>query len=375
MRRSIRSVFVAIAVASFAGAPTASWSAPVRAAELAPRTSDLSPNPSSTSNTLTGVSGVSATDAWAVGDYTDDTTGATNTLILHWDGTSWSHVASPNPSSTSNELAGVSATSATDAWAVGDYKDDTTGALDTLILHWDGTSWSQVTSPNPSQHRQWLGGVSADSATDAWAVGYRGGRLHSLILHWDGTSWSQVTSPNPSPYRDLLAGVTTISATDAWTVGWCCNGPDTLILHWNGAHWSKVRSPNPTPAYNILQGVSADSTADVWAVGSYGQCGCAMTLHWDGTSWSQVPNSSFTELAGVSATGPRSAWVGEYGQPRILRWDGTSWSQVKRPKDSLVGVFSLSNRSAWAVGSSSDASTGVRHTLILHWDGTTWSQA
>jgi hypothetical protein len=171
MPKAIRSLFAAVAVVAFAGAPTLSWSVPLRAAGLALPSSIVSPNPSSTSNTLSAVSAVSETDAWAVGYYTDDATGATNSLILHWDGTGWSQVSSPNPSSTSNHLLGVSVVSATDAWAVGVSRDVATGADDTLILHWDGSNWSRVKSPNPSSTYNTLTGVSADSANDAWAVG------------------------------------------------------------------------------------------------------------------------------------------------------------------------------------------------------------
>jgi hypothetical protein len=64
--------------------------ASARAAAPVPMSSTLTPDPSSSSNTLTGVSAESATDAWAVGDYLDDATGAQDTLILHWDGDRWS---------------------------------------------------------------------------------------------------------------------------------------------------------------------------------------------------------------------------------------------------------------------------------------------
>jgi hypothetical protein len=42
-------------------------------------------------------------------------------------------------------LSAVDATSATDAWAVGGYSSGS--ASGTLILHWDGTAWTQVPSP------------------------------------------------------------------------------------------------------------------------------------------------------------------------------------------------------------------------------------
>jgi len=66
----------------------------------------------------------------------------------------------------------VSAVSATDAWAAG-YYTKSTGVAEPLILHWNGTAWKKVTTPAPSGGRyNSLYGVSAVSATDAWAAGY-----------------------------------------------------------------------------------------------------------------------------------------------------------------------------------------------------------
>jgi len=81
---------------------------------------------------------------WAVGHYHNDAKQGPDALILHWDGMSWSRVRGPNPSSHYNVLWGVSARSATDAWAVGVFENDTTGGMDALILHWDGTRWSRT---------------------------------------------------------------------------------------------------------------------------------------------------------------------------------------------------------------------------------------
>ena len=95
--------------------------------------------PSSTYNTLTSVSADSASDAWAVGSYANNNTGVRDTLILHWNGTAWSRVASPNPGTRFNVLNGVSAGGAKNAWAVGFYRTQAPGALP-LILHWNGTA-------------------------------------------------------------------------------------------------------------------------------------------------------------------------------------------------------------------------------------------
>ena len=210
-------------------------------------------------NFLEGVSALSGSDAWAVGSYDDNTTGASKTLIVHWNGTSWRQVPSPNPRPVFSELHGVSAVSASDAWAVGDYWNGTASAYDTLILHWDGTARSQVNSPNPSPagpfSSNYLLGVSARSGSDAWAVGnYDNGLSDALIVHWNGTAWSQVKAPDAAAYpTDFgLSGVSAVSASDAWAVGsYAVDGSatsSTLVLHWDGTAWSQAASPSPVRA-------------------------------------------------------------------------------------------------------------------------------
>src|SRR5947209_554223 len=104
------------------------------------------PNQGSNSNSLSSVAAVSASNIWAVGAYFTSN-GVPQTLIEQWNGTSWSIVASPNQGTRSNVLNGVAAGSASNIWTVGDYINSSTGTDQTLIEHWNGTSWSIVTSP------------------------------------------------------------------------------------------------------------------------------------------------------------------------------------------------------------------------------------
>jgi Bacterial Ig-like domain (group 3) len=376
----------------------------------------LTPNPSLTYNFLQGVSAVSGSDAWAVGSYNDTTTGASKTLILHWNGTAWRQVKSPNPGPVFSELHGVSAVSGSDAWAVGDYWNRTGTAYDSLILHWNGTAWTQVNSPNPSPagpfSSNYLLGVSARSGSDAWAVGNydNNGVSDSLVLHWNGTAWSQVNSPT-ARYTDFgLEGVSAVSGSDAWAVGGRSIPSDggrsaTLILHWGGTAWTQVNSPSPGSGLNGLVGVSAVSGSDAWAVGSSSSYDTpyvsdTLILHWNGTAWTQVhspsPSSvSYNELHGVSAVSGSDAWavgfydVNEIGGSKtlILHWNGTAWTQVQSPNpscpdyyysdNSLYGVSARSGSDAWAVGDYGDCTfaTGPADTLVAHWNGTAWVNA
>jgi len=234
-----------------------------------------SPSPG-TATTLAGVAATSAANAWAVGSYTTRTAGLP--LIEHWDGTAWKQVPSPNPAGGSEaELDGVAATSAANAWAVGSYDRGT----QTLIEHWNGTAWKIVPSPNPGPNGgpNALFGVAATSAADAWAVGHMctfcatsDQGLQTLILHWDGTAWKQVSSVNMGGLDTGLSGVAATSTGNAWAVGGsgsALGSRSTLTEHWDGTAWKLVPSPNPgiSNGFHGLSGVAATSAANVWAVG------------------------------------------------------------------------------------------------------------
>src|SRR5215831_15699706 len=138
---------------------------------------------------LYGVAAISAADAWAVG-YGPDGTSA---WIEHWNGAAWTPVAAPSTGGPAI-LHAVGAVSPSDVWAVGGANP----AGKTVILRWNGTAWARVSSPTPPGASSELNGVAATSATNAWAVGDTGTttRQLPLIEHWDGTAWRQVPSPS-----------------------------------------------------------------------------------------------------------------------------------------------------------------------------------
>jgi hypothetical protein len=291
--------------------------------------------PATTNAIPQAVSADSADDAWAVGL----TSGGTSStmLVLHWDGTSWATVATPATGKPFNALNGVSAVSATDVWAVGDY--GTLTVTKSLALHWNGSTWAQT--PLPPLHGIYLSSVDALSASDVWAAGEYGAAdaPKSLVLHWDGTGWSVVSSPHVG----LLHGVSALSATGAWAVG---GGHRSVVLQCGAASCTRVASPNPgtvgSPSFRFrsLSGVTALSPSDAWAVGSYGgfldggktQVSKTFVVHWNGTSWTQVASPSVgrvSDLSGVTATSASQAWAaGQTGHHvLILDWNGTTWTQ------------------------------------------------
>jgi hypothetical protein len=344
----------------------------------------FSPNPSPTFNQLFGVEAISPTDVWAVGDFDRETDNRyTRTLTLHWDGTAWTRVRTPDPS-WDQSLYGVSASSSTDVWAVGTFRRSELGApLRTFAIHWDGTGWSKVRTPNPSARSGYLEEVEAISPTDAWAVGtYEDsstGRAKTLTLHWDGARWSRVWSPSPGWRGNLLKGVDSTPATGVWAVGQYIKDGllRTLSLRWNGTSWLKLPS-----VAGDLWSVSPVAAGDAWAVGNQGEADLA--VHWDGAAWTEVPTPYVRDLYGVAAIGTSDAWavgMGYAGNTVTLHWDGSAWSRVRSPspggiRDELLDVSATSSTDVWAVGRfTKSVGTGqVQRTLVLHWNGLAWSR-
>lgn len=340
---------------------------------------------------LDDVSCPTATSCYAVGRYATGFDFQFKTLVEHWNGTSWSTVASPNPTdgSTATSLSGVSCPSATNCSAVG--SKTSSSATKTFVEQWNGTHWSIVASPNPTDGSTVaaLSGVSCASATNCSAVGSKtsSSATKTFVEHWNGTSWSIVSSPNRSgSTAAVLSGVSCPSATSCYAVGASSigSGDVTLMEQWNGTIWSIVPSPNRSGATaSDLNDVSCSSSTSCFAVGGDSISTGDETLveQWDGTSWSIVasPNAtgSGTELVGVTCrTAASCSAVGFDGDFTLVeQWNGTSWSVAAAPSGSsqsqLAQVACPSTTSCFAVGDF--RSSSATKSLVKQWNGTTWS--
>ncbi|HEY1253071.1 MAG TPA: hypothetical protein VGH97_17960 [Thermoanaerobaculia bacterium] len=235
-----------------------------------------SPNPTmpgggESTNELYGVGVAGPNDVWVVGKTADFTT--SQSLILHWDGLEWTDFSTPD-NGDGGWLTAIEVVAPDDIWAVG--FDIVDFIQVNLIKHWDGQHWTNVDAPNVGPFVNQLQSVSATSKDDVWAVGYHLAVFgvdqvnQTSILHWNGTAWSVVDSPNRSERNNYLFGVVGQAAGRAWAVGFWDNGVQllTLIEHWDGLTWNVIlASPNASDAINELTGVVSVGPDEAWAVG------------------------------------------------------------------------------------------------------------
>lgn len=308
----------------------------------------------------------------------------------------WQQVPSPSIGNLDNNLSSVSAASPTDAWAVGDfYNSSNPNVLVNMAEHWDGSTWSEFPLPNVGANQNTLFGVSELPTGLTWAVGYdldANWVDQTLVEHWNGSTWTVIPSPSPGAQGNILYGVAALSDNDVWAVGVRLDANGTahpLAEHWDGTAWSVVSTPDPNGTGNALYALDAVSATSVYAVGQTGAAFPSQALieHWDGTKWSQLASpadqaESLTTLGvtgsdiSLTIVGDRESDTAPYtteiasGAPSSL---ALATSPNATGENDLFSAATAADGTAYAAGWSVDPSTGNYLSLIEHETGGTWS--
>ena len=232
--------------------------------------------------------------------------------------------------STAGKLNGVAAASASSAWAVGSAGNSSPKVL---MLHWNGTAWSRVTSPKVLNGTAGqLTAVTVVSATNAWAVGFTGvigsGKDHTLILRWNGSTWSRVTARLGKGAG--FNGVAVTAPNTAWAIGMPVAMITGALARWNGSAWRWVKSFPVQGPYHPLEGIAAGPGGTAFAVGDNNDTpGPAISMRWTGKAWQQAPVSapSGSQLNAVAFAPGGTAWAAGgigygTGGTLIVRWYG-----------------------------------------------------
>ena len=312
-------------------------------------------------------------------------------------GSGWTVEPSYSFGSLDNVLAGVSAASLNDAWAVGAYYPASSTVLATLAHHFDGNRWTAFPLPNVGAQENVLYAVAMPTTGKAWAVGYYvSGKFvqQTLIEHFDGTVWTVVPSPSPGALQNILFSVAAITDSDVWAVGAEQDASGlwhTLTEHWDGAGWSVVNAVDAGSSGNQFYAVKALASDNVYAVGQQAGAGFpnqALVENWNGKTWSVVSSPADASASvlplGAAATSSTLTLVGEQetdtapyttyvaaGTPDAESIQTTP--NAGSGENDLFAATTAADGSTWTVGWDIDTTTGNHDPLILQGKNGVWS--
>jgi hypothetical protein len=267
----------------------------------------------------------------AVWTFAPDDVWAGGQLMLHFDGTAFTEVAMPQAGWVTDFL--------------GFAPNDLYAVAGAGLLHWDGAAWSAVDfggTVSPSG----LTAIWGTSASDLWLGDSSNGRVH----RWNGTTWSTTVTQ-------------VVEVTDIWG----SSSSDVYVSgifglsHWNGTTWTE----SDDFLVDHSDGLWGSGASDIWAVSEFG-----VMAHWDGAAWTDtlpIDDDRFHEdHTKVWGSGPGDVWaVGSFGA--LSHWDGSRWSQTQYGTfpyfPYLYAVHGSAPDNVWAVGFTSD---GTNANVILH---------
>jgi len=210
-------------------------------------------------------------------------------------------------------------------------------------VHWDGSSWSEVTLPAKPEV---LLRVSGTGPADVWITG--GSGAGGQALHWNGVDWTTSALPwRPSLFFALEPGHAIAS-----------NGYDQCLRYSLGT-WSPDNCGSVPRPFSVW-GSGAD---DIWIVGGVESEAPGGThryrAHWDGTAWTREEVDPSFYSATLFGTGKDDVWHGS------AHFDGSRWTLVQP----LVGYNPQSGvrgGKLWSVSATAEVFSST--------DGTLWNR-
>jgi hypothetical protein len=267
---------------------------------------------------LNRVDATSTSNVWAIGS-----------LVERYNGTNW--VAMSGPAGVA--LRGLDVVSPSEVWVAG-----YSGSAATVSQWKNGTWTTRYTQASTGRHLTVFEAIAVDASGKVWAVGWDrdydapGRPVSSLVVHFNGTSWTRETSPNPANRNTLMDVALANGEVFAVGVAQDTSGggitPRSLMLRRQGGTWSSLTVPKgEAGSQDQLLSVAAVSSTSVWSVGYYNSPSSGMyeplLVHWTGNGGAGTlavshPSPALTVSAlasGVSATSAGNLWAAGYTSP------------------------------------------------------------
>jgi len=243
------------------------------------------------------------------------------------------------------------------------------------MYHYDGNTWKPV-GLHTSEGGQISGAISIFAiygfgANDIWAVGSRSFSNptpppiwydSSLIIHFDGNQWSEVSIVRG---KGTLQGIWGSSANDVWA-----GGVYGTLYHYNGIVWTKIDAD--TSLWFLTFGGKANEQYAL-AYNRKDTAGYLATIHYllsyQETSWTII--DYFAELSYAQWTfGHYSIRYMEnefysagYG---VFKKKNNSWNTLfDSGNNTFLDVFGTRKKNIFAVGI---------YGIVYHYNGTDWKK-
>ncbi len=227
---------------------------------------------------------------------------------------------------------------------------DTYGPSGSSVVRWNGTAWVPL-----------VGVHELSGPVDAMLVLPNGdivvgGALNLLdpvtwwngvsVARWDGTDWSSLSMPEPTniislaglPNGDLLA-VPTEGLHE--------------ILRWDGTSWTQFAPLVEVKALTVL--ANGDVVCSGSLAGNYG------VHRWNGTAWTSLGNPGYVTLIRELPNGDLVA-TGSSGFPtrnfKLSRWSGSGWQQIASGPGRLSTITPLPSGSLFVGGDGIELANG-----------------
>jgi hypothetical protein len=268
---------------------------------------------------LNRVDATSTSNVWAIGS-----------LVERYNGTNW--VAMSSPAGVAPR--GLDVVSPSEVWIAG-----YSGSAATVTQWKNGTWTTRYTQTSAGRHLTVFEAIAVDASGQVWAVGWDrdydapGRPVSSLVVRYNGTSWTRETTPNPAN-RNTLMDVVALANGEVFAVGVAQDTsgggitPRSLMLRKQGATWSSLTVPKgETGSQDQLLSVAAVSSTSVWSVGYYSSPSSGLyeplLVHWMANGGAGAlavshPSPALTVSAlasGVSATSAGNLWAAGYTSP------------------------------------------------------------
>jgi hypothetical protein len=252
-----------------------------------------------------------------------------------------------------------------------------------LILKKTGSTYTPMASGTAAP----LKAIHGRSATDIWAVGGSGctstteDPIRSVLLHFDGSSWTATTPPKKWDWTQLY------TINDVWTSptgkAYAVSDMTYEPIKWNASasKWEFEDVVIGTGQHTDFRLTSIFGFADndIYAIGYYGTI-----IHYDGTAWTiqaqYEPAGSWSSNLLQTVWGPSSSAIfagGNTGQLyRLLPSDDSGWQLVfggiYLGGANMMDMDGTGANDVWLIGAGGAIRhwTGVPNTLENHNDPT-----